>query len=334
MKKFKILCIDGGGIKGLYSAIVLEKLEEKFNCRLSDKFDLICGTSTGGIIALAVAMRIPMSEVVKLYEEKGPIIFDEEKKKSRFGRMRLCLKQILWGGKYSSAQLEKSLREVFGIRTIGDSSNLLCVPAYSLSIGKPRVFKKDYGELTTDDRLSCVDVALATSAAPTYFPVKEIDDRQYVDGGVWGNNPSLVGLLEYIYKISKMTDLGYDEVEMLSISSIEFSKGEIHKKESRSFLDWNSLLFDLFSNGQAKFDSFLLEQLASSLRFPVNYVRIQNEKPSGEFEKIIGMDNASPQALKELRMLGKDTAANACVNQSVIDIFKTDKTFNFKINGK
>jgi hypothetical protein len=77
-----------------------------------------------------------------------------------------------------------------------------------------------------------------------------------------------------------------------------------------------------------------LEQLASSLRFPVNYVRIQNEKPSGEFEKIIGMDNASPQALKELRMLGKDTAANACVNQSVIDIFKTDKTFNFKINGK
>lgn len=74
-KTFKILCIDGGGIKGLYSAQVLAKFEECFNTKLSDHFDLICGTSTGGIIALAVSAKILMSEVVRFYEEYGPKIF-------------------------------------------------------------------------------------------------------------------------------------------------------------------------------------------------------------------------------------------------------------------
>ena len=83
-KPFKILCIDGGGIKGLYSAVVLDKLEKKFNCLLSDKFDLICGTSTGGILALAVALKIPMYKAVEMYKEKGGLIFNEKFKKFPF----------------------------------------------------------------------------------------------------------------------------------------------------------------------------------------------------------------------------------------------------------
>lgn len=70
-KKFKILCIDGGGIKGLYSAQLLAKFEEVFRTNLSDHFDLICGTSTGGIIALGASLKIPMSKVVEFYEQKG-----------------------------------------------------------------------------------------------------------------------------------------------------------------------------------------------------------------------------------------------------------------------
>lgn len=76
-KKFKILCIDGGGIKGLYSAQLLAKFEEVFRTNLSDHFDLICGTSTGGIIALGASLKIPMSKVVEFYEQKGSQIFTQ-----------------------------------------------------------------------------------------------------------------------------------------------------------------------------------------------------------------------------------------------------------------
>ena len=95
-KKFKILCIDGGGIKGLYSAQVLAKFEESFNTRLSDHFDLICGTSTGGIIALGVSARIPMKDVVEFYENYGPKIFASRWKKLDFwGNLILGLKQAI-----------------------------------------------------------------------------------------------------------------------------------------------------------------------------------------------------------------------------------------------
>lgn len=86
-KPFKILCIDGGGIKGLFSAQVLAKFEEVFNTNISDQFDLICGTSTGGIIALAASAKIPMSDVVSFYKDKGPLIFAEHKKRIFWGNM-------------------------------------------------------------------------------------------------------------------------------------------------------------------------------------------------------------------------------------------------------
>jgi uncharacterized protein len=74
-KPFKILAIDGGGIKGLYSAKILEHLENRFNCSISDHFDLICGTSTGGLIGLALAMKIPASKISEFYEQYGKVIF-------------------------------------------------------------------------------------------------------------------------------------------------------------------------------------------------------------------------------------------------------------------
>lgn len=86
-KPFKILCIDGGGIKGLFSAQVLAKFEEVFSTNISDQFDLICGTSTGGIIALAASAKIPMSDVVSFYKDKGPLIFSEHKKGFFWGNM-------------------------------------------------------------------------------------------------------------------------------------------------------------------------------------------------------------------------------------------------------
>ena len=104
---FKILCIDGGGIKGLFSAQILAKFEEVYDTKISEQFDLICGTSTGGIIALAASANISMSDVVNFYKEKGPKIFAQKRKKN-LGKLWLKIKQICYKGKYSNEELRKA----------------------------------------------------------------------------------------------------------------------------------------------------------------------------------------------------------------------------------
>ena len=90
------------------------------------------------------------------------------------------------------------LTEVYGSKRMKDCSNLVCIPAYNVSTGDTRAFKKDYGNLGADNDKRCVDVALATAAAPTYFPIQELDDMQFADGGLWANNPTLVGLMKIL----------------------------------------------------------------------------------------------------------------------------------------
>ena len=139
-KPFKILCIDGGGIKGIYSAELLAKFEEVFDCIVSECFDMLCGTSTGGIIALAASLKIPMSDVVKFYQKNGPSIFNESVKHRLGGCAYLRSKQIAFGGKYSAKPLRLALECVFKNKKIAESNNFLCIPSYNTLTANPRVF--------------------------------------------------------------------------------------------------------------------------------------------------------------------------------------------------
>lgn len=323
IKPFKILCIDGGGIKGLFSAQVLAKFEDVFKTSISEQFDLICGTSTGGIIALAASAKIPMSDVVRFYIEKGPVIFAQEKK-GCFGRMILRLRQLFYKGKYTNTELKKALVGVFGDMKISESSNLLCIPAFDIINGTPRVFKKDYNNLTEDNRKTYVDVALATSAAPTYLPIHKIGLSQYVDGGVWANNPSLVGLMEFLYQFAE--DERFNGVDILSISSLEIPQGNVPKCENSSFINWGSNLIELFSTGQAKNMAKLFEFLDGKFKFPMKYVRVANSSPSFEQIKKIDMDNASKDSLEILLSIGDATAISAKMRSEVKNFFTSGKT--------
>lgn len=331
-KKFKILCIDGGGIKGLYSAQLLAKFEEIFNVKVSDCFDMLCGTSTGGIIALAASLKIPMLDVVTFYEQDGPAIFNEKSKKRPHGNNILIVKQVAFGGKYSVAPLRQALKNVFGSRKIGESNNFICIPSYNVNTAIPRVFKKNYANFTEDDRKSYVDVALATAAAPTYFPMIEIEEDQFVDGGLWANNPVLVGFTEFLYKFAD--DERFNGLEILSISSCEKEKGEPHKKVDRDFLDWKNALFDAYSVGQSKSAMWLLKNLKGKLSFHFDYERIINIPISAEEASLIDMDNASPASLKLLRKIADNTAVNAKMKPEIKHYFTTTKTINPSEYGK
>ena len=200
--------------------------------------------------------------------------------------------------------------------------------AYNITTAEPRIFKKDYENLTEDDSKRYVDIALATAAAPTYFPVKEINNHCYIDGGVWANNPTLVGLTEYIFKIS--TDPNYRGVDILSISSIVKPTGERHGRKERSFRHWGSKLFDSYTVGQSFFTDFFLKQLINVVKFPMTYLRVQHKPLSVDQMSIIDMDTADKNVLKLLTAIGQRTGIDYKDDPTVKAFFSTPKTYSCK----
>lgn len=325
-KAFKVLSIDGGGIKGLYSAKILEQFEQRFNCRIADYFDLICGTSTGGLIALGLSLKIPVSEISNLYYSRDKQIFRKR------GNISSLLKQILLSSKYDNKELEKALQEMFGDCTLADSHCLLCIPAFSLTDGRPFIFKYDHpeGYLSRDNKTKYVDVALATSAAPTYLPIITIenyDRRQFTDGGVYANNPTFIGVAEaFRYFVGK--DKKFQQLMVMSIGSLEPNPGRrFVTKHGRSVLDWNKDLIATFSEGQAYITSYFVETFAQHCDSPFEYVRIPGADLSSEQSKIINLDNTSTEALNIMSAKGKDQGLLFEKRSEVTNFFASPKHY-------
>ncbi len=325
-KPFKILSIDGGGIKGLYSSTVIEHLEQRFG-PLSDYFDMICGTSTGGIIALCLALKIPAKDISKIYEKEGIRIFP---RRTRFGGI---IRQTFWKGKYSDEPLKEVLKEVFKEKLVGDLYNLICVPSYSLTDARPWIFKRDHGKMDRDNKTSLVEVALATSAAPTYFPLCEIaayDHKQFIDGGVWANNPTLVGVIEALtYFVGKGKE--YSSIEILSISSLNSTAGKpVGLKRKRSFIKWRNDLFDTSLIGQSHFTDYFMNKLCEMNEIKILYKRIPSEQISAEQQHLVRLDFAGEKAIRFIKGKGNDRGLLAKKDPEIEAFFKTKKQFKIQ----
>jgi len=224
--------VDGGGIKGMFPASFLADLEEKL-CEgrsVGEHFDLIAGTSTGGIIALGLASGMRASEIKRIYEDNGEAIFPPIR--GWFRRLRRGLRFVANLGRYTYERepLAKALKVVFGDRLFGDTTRRLCIPSFEGRYGEVVVFKTPHHpDFKKDWKEPIVDVALATSAAPSFFKTYKSGEQVYADGGVWANNPVMLGLVEALTSY----DVDRDNIEILSIScgdvDIPFSKGQILK---------------------------------------------------------------------------------------------------------
>lgn len=202
----KLLSIDGGGIKGVFAASFLAEVETKCNCRICDYFDLIAGTSTGGIIAAALACGIPARDILNLYLKNGEKIF--KKKRSI----------PLTNSKYDSEVLKEALTDVFEDKKIRDCQTRLLIPAFNLESRSVRVFKTPHSsDLYFDKDLLLLDCILATTAAPTYFSPHVMESGTFIDGGIGANNPSLIAVIE------GLTRCGWDrsEIHVLSVGCVE-----------------------------------------------------------------------------------------------------------------
>lgn len=204
---YRILALDGGGLRGIFTAAVLAEAEDAYGPAFLDSFDMLAGTSTGGIIALGLASGRTCREMLDFYREAGSKIFENPRSIRRFV-----------GPKYDRGPLDVLLREEFGeTARMNDLNKSVCITAHDLVSGTTRVWKDDHSpELRVGGDLLVWKVAAATSAAPTYLaPVQLHAADSHVDGGVWGNNPAMVGITEAVRYAGR--DLR--DIRMLSIGT-------------------------------------------------------------------------------------------------------------------
>jgi len=261
-KPFKILSIDGGGIKGVFPAKFLTCLEEEIGEGQTHKhFDLICGTSTGGIIALALSLGIPAKEILKLYQDNAKTIFGSK-------NWNLIKKPF-----YKNKPLEKLIKDIFKEYhhldedpRINDALTRvkLLIPIYSLVDGETQILKTPHtSDLFIDKHIPMYMAAMATSAAPTYFNAysnrfQRMDSDIYedfsnkVDGGVFANNPSMLGILEATTRLKQKLE----NIQLLSLGTGQYKYEEGKTKKMWSVMYWawikRKRIFELFMQSQSQ----------------------------------------------------------------------------------
>lgn len=277
-ERFQILSLDGGGIKGLFSAAILAHLEEDLQTRIVDHFDLITGTSTGGIIALALGAGMSPRDVVSFYVNENAVIF----RKRPLARL-----QKYFRVRYETAPLEKALRKYFGDKLLGESTKRLVIPSYNLGEDSVYIFKTPHHDrLKRDYKVPMWKVALATGAAPTFFPSYHgVDHVWLVDGGVWANNPTMVGAVEAVSMLGK----AIDSISVLSLGTTDEVKRRSKILRRGGLWQWREAAVDVIMRGQ----SVGAFTQAQHLLGKDKVTRIDPQVPDGLF----ALDNVSVEAI-------------------------------------
>lgn len=286
-KTYWVLSLDGGGIRGLYTSILLDKIEKHYKVRCNKLFDLVVGTSAGGLLALHIGQEeCPHNDdLTKLFsEENAKTIFD----KSYWDKIL----PIQAKPKYDGNGKNKVIKKNLDIKRFGDSYTKIAVVAYDIHSEKPKIFKSWEKE---DLECDPCEIADATSAAPTYFPSVKIKNKWYIDGGVYANNPSLVALEE----AQKLWGRDAD-IRVLSIGTCHEKSRNINGEDAE---DWGAIRW--VCNG-------LIDILMDAPRDAVNqYCKFA--LPGNKFLRLDGliseekMDDTSKEYRDELTRCANET---------------------------
>ena len=245
---FRLLSIDGGGIRGILPAAILAECERRFleGTSAGPYFDMIAGTSTGGIIALALSVGIPASEILKLYSDHGGTIFPQNLSDYpliRAVQRKLRMLRNIKNVRYDRKPLKQQLEFVLEKRLLGDAEIRLVIPSFDKA-GEVNIFKTPHHpDYILDWKLSMVDVALCTTAAPTYFSAYANDGTHFMDGGVWANNPIMLGIVDAM-SCHRITP---DQIKCLSLGCGDFSVQISEQQIIGGIFQWRSI-FDRASD--------------------------------------------------------------------------------------
>lgn len=295
---YHVLALSGGGYRALYTATILKEFEEVLGRPIASHFDLICGTSAGGLLALGLASEIPASELKALFETQGKEIFASRDLKRRgLGFWKKA--------KHSNAGLRSVLERRFGTTTIGELKHRVLIPSVNYTTGKGQFFKTPHHPTFERDHLmTLVDVALATSAAPVYFPSVRNDRGVFVDGGLVGNAPGLFGLHEIRTFLAPNQKA---RVRVLAIGTMTVGATVSGGRDlDQGVVGWGTTLFDLVISAQESSVDYMLTQ---SLRD--DYFKIDDQVTPQQSGDVKGLDDVSVASTNTLRDRGTAAAQKA-----------------------
>ena len=259
MAKYRVVSIDGGGIRGLVTTILLQRIIATPGLEnLFGTIDLVAGTSTGGLLALGIAHQLDLQRIREVYVEKGPKIFADSWLDDLvdLGKIR--------GADYDIKPLRRELKDLFGEATLGSLRKRVLITAFDLDnespkaeqrTWKPKLFHNFPGP-SSDRGALAADVGLYTSAAPTYFP--SVDG--YIDGGVYASNPAMCALAQTQDARYRPTP-SLNEVFLLSLgtgTSLQYIKGNYH---DWGYAQWVKPLINLMLDGTAGIADYQCSQI-------------------------------------------------------------------------
>lgn len=328
-EKFRILSIDGGGIRGIIPCKLLTDLESELmkrdgdDVRLVDYFDLICGTSTGGIIAIGIGLGLTAKEILDIYEKNGHEIFPCRRRNKLSQLRSVLLNQSFYKRKRLKdllhATYSKCTRD--GDTRLGHAKTRLLIPVYNAEHGKIHVFKTAHTKgLKRDYQIPAVDVALSTAAAPVFFEPysftyinRGTSDKQtfhnIVDGGLVANNPAHIGLMEAIEGLG----VPLNNVSLLSLGTgVDNFTAHIKSKKMGPRFWANPLskdglrLYNAMSSAQsediANKLSLINNGIANNRQKSFEYLRIQHTFNKRE---AIGLDDSSDNAIASMNSIAQ-----------------------------
>lgn len=301
-----ILSIDGGGIRGIVPGLILDYIEQQTGQPIAESFDIISGTSTGGIIALGLQAKkndgalYSAKEITEIYTKHGEDIFKRNWFMKTIGQMGLT------NCKYKHHALEKKLTEYFHDQRLSDIDNPTLVTSYNMTYGQPLFFKSHKAKQDPDRDYYLRDVARSTSAAPTYFKphpivIKGEDDNKKlcktIDGGVYVNNPAMCGYIEAI-KFARERNSN-EEIYLVSLGTGEVGKLlDADGSGGWGLIKWLVPLFDIMFDGASDSVNYHLEKLLNPVEgSPKHYFRIQ---PELDRKGMKNMDNTDPENIANL----------------------------------
>jgi patatin-like phospholipase/acyl hydrolase len=338
MKKVRILSLDGGGMRGIIPATVLEYVENKIieitknkNARLADYFDLVAGTSTGGILSAFYltpnktlykedpVSKYKASEALDFYSKDGPNIFNESKKFGWFG-----LRQLFNAAQYSPKELEKILLREFKYLNLKELLKPCIITTYNMQSKKAFFFSSR--ELMEKDREFYVkDVLRSTSAAPTYFPPAFIENLATqkeminIDGGVFANNPAMCAYSEA--RSTGFGDIAFPGAKDMMILSIgtgggQFDLPNVEKSSNWGILPWATSIPNIMMDGSIDTVDYQMRNIFDSLnpKDKFNYKRIDVPKDKRTYSS--DMADASTNNILALKEAGKEALKEAQIERN------------------
>lgn len=317
-KNFQILSLSGGGVRGLYTITILAELEQYLADEHNDRdywigrhFDLIAGTSIGGILALALASGVTARELKDVIDSSRKSIFPQE------GRFKKIYKK-LFSGSYSPTPLKEVIESVVGNKKIADLKTRVLVPAINASSGLVQTFKTSHHEdFRRDLKLKISDVALATSAAPTYFPPHQIGNSKFVDGGIAANSPALMAYYEARYFLN----VEASQIRLLSVGTMgQLQTLPEKKKQKNGYLTAWGLGEKLVSMCLSSTES-LHNQIVQHLLEPNQFIVVDDYLTPSQSDTKIDLDNASDEAAAILKGRAEHKAQRVINEPVVKEIF-------------